>query len=206
MSTWVKPAAFALLAVFTAAVLTMTTAGPAVSAPGPAPVLVTNSASQPVPVAAQGTTSVAGSVAASQTGTWTVNVAATTPLPVAVQPDAGELVMNSVASSFSAGESAVVLYTVPAGKRLLVEQVAINSYTSSGTIIGGVCRDGFVNCLAIALQNQGAFGSVTRFIGSERVSYFVEPGEQLLGTCTKSVSTGADYCSAMFVGRLVNAS
>jgi hypothetical protein len=95
---------------------------------------------------------------------------------------------------------------VPAGKRLLVEQVAISSYTSSGTIIGSVCREGFVNCLAIALQNQGAFGSVTRFVGSERVSYFVEPGEQFLGSCAKSVSTGGDYCSAMFVGRLVGAS
>src|SRR6187200_2896939 len=50
MTTWVKTAAFALLAVFTAALITMTTAGPAVSAPGPAPVLVVNGPGQPVPV------------------------------------------------------------------------------------------------------------------------------------------------------------
>jgi hypothetical protein len=217
MSPWIKTAAFVVLAAFAGGILTLTTPDPAASAPGPTPaqVLVVNGAAQPVPVAPQGTTTVAGSVVASQGGTWNVGltgtadvrVTNTAPVPVTVQGGeaAAPLVMNSAATSFTGlGEATLVLYTVPAGKRLLVEQIAFNTYAATGSVIAAVCRDGFTNCLAVPLQNQGVVAGGTRFVGSERVTYFADAGEQLLAACTKGAQSGGDYCSATFVGRLVD--
>jgi len=130
MSAWLNTAAAVVVVAFASAVMVSAAPPPATSAPGlsPAHVLVINGAAQPMPVAPQGTTIVGGSVAATQSGTWNVGVAGTadvrvtnaSPLPVTLQGGeaAAQLVMNAAAASFTSGESTVVLYRVPAGKRL----------------------------------------------------------------------------------------
>ena len=58
-------------------------------------VLVVNTTAQPVPVAAQGTTSVAGTVSAQQSGSWTVGISGTPGVvvtnPVTLNPIGGSL-------------------------------------------------------------------------------------------------------------------
>jgi len=63
---------------------------PAQAPPPSVPVMVVNTTARPVPTSAQGTTAVAGSVGASQVGSWKVNVAnalnaSNNPVPVFVQ-------------------------------------------------------------------------------------------------------------------------
>lgn len=165
--------------------------------------------------ATQGTTPVSGTVAATQNGSWSVGVTGTadvrvtnaSPLPVTLTGGeaAAQLVMNAAAGPFTSGESTVVLYTVPAGKRLIVDQVGINSHVAAGTVLASICREGYVDCLPIVVQNQGFFGGNVQFSGTEQVTYFAEAGELLFGFCAKSTASSGDYCSATFVGRLVDA-
>ena len=216
MSAWLNTAAAVVVVAFASAVMVSAAPPPATSAPGlsPAHVLVINGAAQPVPVAPQGTTIVGGSVAATQSGTWNVGVAGTadvrvtnaSPLPVTLQGGeaAAQLVMNAAAASFTSGESTVVLYRVPAGKRLIVDQVGISSHVVAGTVRAAICREGFIYCLPIVVQNQGVFGGNVQFAGTERVTYFAEAGEQMFGVCANSTGSSGDYCSATFVGRLVD--
>lgn len=209
MSRWISTAIPVALAALVGCLLTLTTASSASSAPGPspAPVLVLNGTDRPVPVV--------GPVAASQAGSWNVAVSGTAdvrvtntaPIPVAIQGGeaAATPVMNAGAAAFnSLGESTNVLYTVPAGKRLLVDEIGFNTYVSSGSVIASVCREGYVYCLPVPVQDQGVVAGGTRFVGTQRVTYFVEAGEQLLAVCVKSTQVSGDYCSATFVGRLVD--
>jgi hypothetical protein len=212
-----KLAVRAMLAAGVGGLFTVITMGPATSAPGPTPasVLVVNTASQPVPTTPQGTTTVQGAVTASQEGIWNVgvtgtvdvNVTNTAPVPVTVQGGATDapMVMNASATSFSSlGEATLVLYTVPSDKRLLVDQIGFNTHVATGSVVASICWDGFVNCLPIPLQNQGTVAGANYFVGSQQVTYFADPGTQLLGACAKTTQQSGDYCSATFVGRLVD--
>ena len=118
-------------------------------APSPKPVVVVNDSSQPVPVQAQGTTNIAGSV--SVTNTPSVNVANTPSVNIANTPTV-TLSGNSQVS-LSAGTAPLLVrdadlparrifqhfgsandsFTVPAGKVLVIEWVSFDTPVSPNT-------------------------------------------------------------------------
>jgi hypothetical protein len=138
-------AAIVLLVAIVGLTLAIVAPSPARGA-GAAPVLVTNTPTQPVPVALQGTGSVAGTVNALQGGSWTVGVSS---LP-AVQLAAGTAITLSsspAAPIYNEETSAKQAFAVsvcdgsgsgacppggevalPAGKRFVIEQIS------------GICR------------------------------------------------------------------
>ena len=111
---------------------------------GSAPVTVVNTPAEPVPVALQGTGSVAGTVNALQSGSWTVGVSSLPALQLATgttfnlnssptapiytaDVSAGQAFAVDVCSPSSACLSGTVAL-VPVGKRFVIEQVS------------GICR------------------------------------------------------------------
>jgi hypothetical protein len=99
----------------------------------PAPVaqvFVTNDAANPVPTAAQGTTTVGGTVSAQQSGVWKVDVNGTTLVRDVDQAarnryNGGQLlssIQDGADSSCASGFAGV--FEVPAGKRLVIEYVS----------------------------------------------------------------------------------
>jgi hypothetical protein len=94
-------------------------------------VRVVNTPSEPVPTSATGTTTVAGTVAATQSGPWSVDVSNTAASPVPfrdVDNPARQPFQAQVMGGFADGASTtgdITLTTVPAGKRLVIEYVSI---------------------------------------------------------------------------------
>lgn len=106
-------------------------------------VIVGNTASNPVPVTAQGTTMVAGSVAASQSGTWNVGVSGPVtvgnqsgnPVPVQVVGQAARTPFNYSAGMFLPDKNyswADDFYTIPAGKHLIIQHLSVGGYLPGG--------------------------------------------------------------------------
>jgi len=117
------------------------TAAPKTASPkiGPTPaavtnVLVTNTTAQPVPTVATGTTTVAGTVAATQSGPWNVGISGTavvkivqpvtSPIPVAVINEGARIPFQKqvhISTDITGSGSAVI--SVPAGWRLVIEHI-----------------------------------------------------------------------------------
>ena len=202
--------------------LTLGTPQPAF-APPPAAVVVVNTPSNPVPTAAQGTTPVEVTNTASVTvansaanpipvvaqGTSAVEITNTTPLAVrdadnpARQPFQGEA---SVA--FPAGGDTInVFFTVPAGKRLVVEHVTATIAVSPG-------QHALMNVMTTANGNQAVhFMSPTpqgEWIGfqvfgvSQPVRFYADAGTQVRLQANKNGTTGIGSATVSLSGHLVN--
>jgi hypothetical protein len=100
------------------AMIIPTVAADAAPAPPPSPpplnVTVANGGSHPVPTQAQGTTNVAGTLAATQSGTWTVNVASTPPVTGSVAVNSLPPVTGSVSVSNDPANPLSVIGAAPA--------------------------------------------------------------------------------------------
>ena len=120
-----------------------TSRGGAVAVTGTAPVLVMNNASSPVPVTGTVSATVSGTVAATQSGAWNVGQSGTwnvgVPDPVTVQTGTTPLAVTDsgatsrtpkevdLSSTFQNGDTVTgtnATYTVPSGKRLILEYVS----------------------------------------------------------------------------------
>lgn len=106
-------------------------------------VIVGNSTANPVPTAAQGTTMVAGSVGATQSGAWSVGVSgpvtvgnqSSNPVPVQVVVQANRTPFNYSAGMFLPDKSyswADDFFTIPAGKHLIVQHLSVGGYLPGG--------------------------------------------------------------------------
>jgi hypothetical protein len=200
-------AAIAMLAFPVLAVSAAPTTSPhrsaAVSVPS-IPVAVTNGSANPVPTQAQGTTNIAGTVGATQNGTWNVNVGSLPPVTGSVSvsnsPDQPLSVLGAAPAqtlwafkdfadneSTSPNDANVAVFTVPAGKIAVIETVsaAITSdnpnqipelqvYAFDGTTTYGGAW--------IALQNEGTSSdpsvdqSVAVLVGTQNVRLYVPAG------------------------------
>ena len=97
---------------------------------------VINTAANPVPTQAQGTTNVAGTVQAQQAGAWNVGINGTVPVYDTIQGAKEPLMIDlgDVLPKDPTGYHAVSQdYVVPAGKRLVIEQ----SYLVAQVLPGG---------------------------------------------------------------------
>jgi len=85
-------------------------------------VTVTNTASNPVPVSVQGSTSISGTVNAAQNGTWNVGITGNTPgTPLFVVISATNPFQTKMSTDPQHGE---LQFQVPANKRLVIEYVS----------------------------------------------------------------------------------
>src|SRR5262249_3864376 len=166
----------------------------AAPAPGPDSVMVVNTSANPVPTLAQGTTNVAGTVQASQSGTWNVGISGTPTFQVgntASNPvfvsDVNEPAMHPFQARadvpLNAGSASATLgIQVPAGKRLAIKFVSALAVVPTGqavhvrlfTTIGGVETQH-----TLVMTPQGTFGLQDDFAASQAVEIFADGGSDI---------------------------
>ena len=153
-------------------------------------VLVINTTSQPIPTRATGTTAVAGTVAATQSGPWSVDVTNTAASPVPfrdVDNPARQPFQAQVVGGFADGASTtgdILATTVPAGKRLVIEHVsAFGTMLPTQKVIKGGSKvtwddPSSVMVFSYLWQSQGsnADGSRDYFVVSEALRGYANPG------------------------------
>jgi len=180
----------------------------AATAPGTAPVTVQNTSANPVPVT--GTASVSGSVAATQSGSWsvgitgtpTVNIANGATSPVLVSPMDGPG-HTPVQGLFSNTNNQ---YTVPSDKRLVIEYVSGECFgdaASTGTIVDGFIEThvGGFDWDFSAPTIRPASNAILRFAGAVHV--YADPGSKVKANYLFTGDITAT-CGGNFAGYLTN--
>ena len=139
----IKPRSTGLVAIVSAALVALVLAVPLRAAPPDRDVKVTNSAAEAVPVAVQGTPSV------SVSGTPTVMVGNTVPTRSQDEPGL-QPVQRTELVIFGGGQQIKdqTVYTVPAGKRLVIEEGSVR-----GQLFTGVTQ-----AMVFLRSNGGGFG------------------------------------------------
>jgi hypothetical protein len=168
-------------------------AGSALAAQPSTPVVVTNPAGQPVPTAAQGTTTVSGSV--SITGTPTVNVAS---VPIVQAQDLDSPARHRWSTNLDETHTS---YTVPAGQVLTVEYVSLDCSISSSTPPSPWWVEGlFTNTLSFYLPPvpySSSFGGQDIYEGAAPVRLYYGPGTAI------SALHGSTFCAINLSGYLI---
>ncbi|SRR6266496_3376713 len=187
-------------------------------------VTINNTPAQPVPVREQdldtsgnirvheqGTAQVAGTVGINPGANGVVvDNAASKPVPVTVHEPPLEPVQERVTVGLGAGESdeQVPVYTVPAGKRLIVEFVSANGALDGDALVLAEVKVGsglFVPRVTLPLTRTRDFGP---FAAAEQVTLYAEPGQTVFARFvhnpggTENVSFVAHFT---VVGHLVDA-
>jgi len=195
--------------------LVILTSGPApAQAPPPSvPVTVVNTTANPVPTAAVGTTLVAfrGTPTINlASGTVTVGNSVTSPVQVhnvndATTPFEGRLVFNIDPGNQQNHGS----FTVPTGKRLVIEHISANTTGPSGQkFIAGLTSEvtGGGGLTWLVLQFQGTFplstGPVDVFTLSQSMRVYTESPPVFI--VTRTDITGSATADATISGYLVN--
>ena len=167
-------------------------------------VTVVNTSSNPVPVAAQGTTNIAGNVSvtntptvqAQQGGTWTVGVNSWESNPVFVR-HAGESARQPVQvagfvnidnGTFGTANP-LILYTVPDGKRLVIEWASVGANVPAGQRITSFTFSTTAGNTGqghrLVVYDQGTtFNCSAHFTASQQVRFYADPGTQVKGFAT----------------------
>ena len=162
----------------------------------------------PLPVTLQGTGSISGTVAATQSGTW--NVGITNAADLAKALGIGQPVMFSSSLTDNGGISSK--FHVPANQRLIIEYVSGSCFVgnaeidelevvvqTSGQVIAGTAVDLAVSALGAGNQTTAAFGHLARI--------YAGPGTDVDFEVTSSAGGGgstAFSCSVHFSGQLVS--
>ena len=200
------------------------------------PVEVVNTAAKPVPTAAQGTTNVAGTVnvgnepSVNVANTPNVNVAntpsvtvgndAATPVPVRDVDNPGrkplckhEAVAFGVSDTL---ESTGVMFTVPAGKLLVIEYVSVHAFMPAGQKIRGFIYavdsppggdDPLNPNYALVFSPQGGPfqpGSTDLFVVGQPMRLYAEAGKQIQALFARSDDSGTGVLAVDFCGYLVD--
>lgn len=172
-------------------------------APPPSVVIVANPPSNPVPTVAQGITPV------EITNTASVTVANTTPLAVRDADNPARQPFQSESSeSFPAGGDTInVFFSVPAGKRLVVEQV-----TASIGVLPG--QHALMNVMTTANGNQvvhfmkpteqGEWVGFQVFVVSQPVRFYADAGTQVRLQVNKNSTVGIGSATVSLSGYLID--
>jgi hypothetical protein len=178
--------------------------------PGAAPVLVTNTTADPVPTLAQGTTAVAGTVAATQTGAWNVGLSGTSDVRVVEEPFSSSCL--GFQPSDDCGKSCT--FTVPQDKRLVIQSITGDANMSagktllvrvSGTPASGQASpsnsSGFSLVVPVSFQQSNG---VFDFYGFNQTTLLqVDPGGVIVTTMVKPCFTTGSQASVNLSGHLV---
>jgi hypothetical protein len=107
-------------------------------------------------------------------------------------------------------------YTVPAGDRLVIQQVDTTCFTPQGNSVvdtrlivepGNVSPPGNPISHNITLVNEGVDGEFVNAIslaGSQSVNYFADPGSTLAFSGFTGDTTGSTVCTMQFSGYLIS--
>ncbi|MGH9788793.1 MAG: hypothetical protein ACRD4U_08855 [Candidatus Acidiferrales bacterium] len=178
-------------------------------------VFVTNTAANPVPTAAQGTTPVSGAVQAQQSGVWMVDINGTP--TVALAGGSSILVDNNamnpvfvrdrdnpalqpfqadISTTIEDGQFAtanVTIANVPPSKRLVIEHVSFKGVLPVGQKFTGVMVDlsgpGKIHFLVAAPQ--GSVGSFDVFAASQPLRMYADPGTTVAVSAFRTDAAGS---------------
>jgi len=101
-------------------------------------------------------------------------------------------------------------YTVPAGYRMVIQQVEVTCVATSGTSLTHPVLDTTTNGVPVVhsfvLANEGtdAFSGLQRFSLNEAVSYYVDPGSGVYFTAITTDSSGRTECFFQLNGYLIS--
>ena len=192
------------------------------AAPPPATqdVRVVNTTTNPVPILAQGTTNVAGTVQAAQSGAWNVGISGTPTFQVgntASNPvfvsDVNEPAMHPFQTRggvpLNAGSvDAAFGIPVPGGKRLAIKFVSALASVPTGQVVRAILFTtigGVETQHNLVMTPQGTFGLQDDFAASQAVEIFADGGTQIFVEFDRSgggVGTGGG--TASISGYLIN--
>jgi hypothetical protein len=183
------------------------------------PVLVTNSTAQPVPTVVQGTTAV------SITGTPTVSLANgsqvaitnTVTSPVLIRDVDGPAAQpfnywdndgQFTAGFLAANAGAPAAFTVPSGKRLVIEFVSAFAQIPGGQniVFGRIDTTG--QSIYLTMTHTGTFfqagEQVEGFVTTQRTFTVLEPGTQVFPTAARDSGTGNGLFQVQIAGYYVD--
>ena len=131
-----------------------------------------------------------------------VEVSNAAPIPVTVNPAAEEVVQVFMAAVFQSIDTVCNLYTVPAGKRLVVEYVSLgfNAPTDSLFRATLLVDDGPSHIELIGQKNPTGL-----FVVSHPVTFYVEAGQSVQMFFHFADQFVGDVGECTLLGRLVNA-
>ncbi len=187
-------------------------------------VRVVNTLAEPVPTAAQGTTQVMGTVGASQVGTWTVGIAGTPTVALAAggpldtrDADRSARQPFHVRGIFSMGagepDQAVTVFSVPAGKRLVVEHVSAFLGVPDGQkVLFGIATrlGGMLEIHSLVAQEQGVFpqvlglGAKATFVASQPSRFYADSSTEVIVSVARTSTTGTAAGSMVVSGHFVD--
>jgi hypothetical protein len=172
------------------------------AAPGAAPVFVTNTTADPVPTIAQGTTIVAGTVALSNAvvPVRDVDVASRTPVSLS-----GSVTFDSNQVENVGG----IFYTVPTGKRLVVQSLIATSFQlPAGQRMADMSLAPLnENAHALPLTYNGADSdSYEHYVGAFAGTMYLKAGMRLRLYAQRNMTGGQCAASILLEGYLENAS
>jgi hypothetical protein len=143
-------------------------------------------------------------VHAAQQGAWNVGLTGTPTVTVAT-PD---LIQRLGFIHIDAGDDTGLasLFTVPAGKRLIIVYVNAEVDTAPGAhVLLRLDSPQFAIDHFLTLTDQGVLNGVQRFVGGEVVNYFYRPGDEVFGDLLRGPNTNAANAQVGFTGYLVDA-
>ena len=183
------------------------------AAPGPESVTVVNTSANPVPTLAQGTTNIAGTVQAAQSGSWNVGISGTPTFQVgntASNPvfvsDVNEPAMHpfqaSAGGALNAGSAETTVgIPVPSGKRLAIKFVSALGSVPTGQVIRAsffTTIGGLETRHTLVMTPQGTFSPQDDFAASQSVEVFADGGTSIFVEFDRSgggVGTGGGFVS-----------
>ena len=207
------PAACGFAILVVALLLASAPAGQAV--PSDKDVHVINATFDPVPTAAQGTTTVAGNVSISNTPTvnlasgTTVNVAASSPIPVSFTTQLDPFQNAASTTESGTNVSTLNVATVPAGKRLVIEFVSMTGQVPPGqhveimelTTSNGL--GGISHAFVIHPQPDAVIGDAL-FRANQSLRLYANAGTQVTALFRRSSTAGSANYLVTISGYLVD--
>jgi hypothetical protein len=171
-------------------------------------VFVTNGADSPVPISAQGTIQIAGTVNVGNTPN--VNVATMPPMAIASgqsisvgntvlmrdsdNPARAGTTIYADCSEAGSNVSNCTVYTVPAGQKFVVESISEQVWVDHGTVVGARLDSiggGPIASLAFPFCTlQSATGTQDRYVCTATTRGYAPPNSQLLVTTDANIGGG----------------
>jgi len=187
-------------------------------------VTVVNTTTNPVPVVQQGTTTVSGSVSISGTptvnvanfpsGTNTVQVSSSTSAPVIVR-DADNQARQPFTARYGIGQgngessSEAIVLTVPAGKRAVIETVAVSLDVGPGQVPAAKITSGLANAFGgfadfpLPLTPQGSSFGLDDYVANSPMRLYADSNVTV--HVFRSPATGSAVAQFSIAGYFVDA-
>jgi len=147
-------------------------------------------------------------VAAPPLSSTTVNNTPANPVPTVDAQDPAKSPFQGSASVFGTDASGIVLTTLPAGKRLVIETVSVAGQVAAPSL-------GLITALVLTLNGSSTNHfvgvnptaqniSTTFYNGTHAVRYYADPSTDVKVFCGSNPSSGFVHCNVTISGYFVN--